>query len=161
TQVAATASVVAVVAIQVLGIIGLTQLANLNLSTLYIDSAALALGACILVPLTVAWRRVMPSWRPSQSAVIIDTIDAFKTVFFAEAVIGIALWINADKYGMAGVFAALGLVEFGLALALRWRAAQRVGLRYALEAIALILGSIGVVIVALEAPPNWALIAAL
>jgi hypothetical protein len=171
TQTAALATVPVVIGVQALGIIGLTQtLVPGAFPTIYIDAGALALGACIQVPITAGWRLTVPSWRPRQQAAIIDTIDGFNAVFFAEAVGGVTIWL-ANLQGnvpldvvarpVAISLAATALAEYGLAWALyRWQPRRR-GLRLFLEALGVTLGSIGAVIVLGDAPPNWPIIIAL
>jgi hypothetical protein len=167
TQVAALATIPVVIGVQVFGIIGLTQTLVYNaFPTVYVDAAALALSACIQVPITAAWRLTVPSWRPNQQAAIIDTIDGFNAVFFAEAVGGVTLWVanlplELVNRPMAISLAATALVEFGLALALyRWQSGRR-GLRTFLEVLAVGLASGGAFIVAGSPAPNWPLIIAL
>jgi hypothetical protein len=161
-QLAALATIPVVIGVQVFGTIGLSQLVNpYAFPTIFIDPAGLALAACILVPITAAWRSTVPAWRPRQQNAVIDTIDGFNAVFFAEAVGGVALWIGADNRGMADVLATLALVECGLALALYLRQPQRRALRYFLEALAVGLASGGAFIVLGDGDPNWPLMAAL
>ena len=162
TQVAALATIPTVLGVQVLGIVGLTQLViPTAFPTLPPDGPPLALGACILVPVTLGWRATVPAWRPREQQAIIDVIDGFNAVFFAEAVGGVALWIGADSHGMAYTLAATALVEFALALALYRRRQQRVGLRRFLECLAIGLSAGGAYIVAFDTAPDWSLAAAL
>ncbi|HEU5369526.1 MAG TPA: hypothetical protein VFU69_13725, partial [Ktedonobacterales bacterium] len=171
TQTAALATVPVVIGVQALGIIGLTQtLVPGAFPTIYIDAGALALGACIQVPITAGWRLTAPSWRPRQQAAIIDTIDGFNAVFFAEAVGGVTIWL-ANLQGnvpldvvarpVAISLAVTGICEYGLAWALYRRQPQRRGLRVFLEALGVVLAGGSAVIVLGDAPPNWPIIIAL
>ena len=152
-QLAALATIPTVMGVQVLGTIALTQMVDhAAFSSIWIVGGALALGACVLVPITAGWRYTVPSWRPRQQDAVIDTIDGFNAVFFAEAVVGVAIWIITNhnvepNRPIAAVLAATALTEFGLALALyRWQRRRRV-LRYFLEGLALGLASAGAFVV--------------
>ena len=167
-QVAALTTIPTVIGVQVLGAVGLDQLVYpYAFPNLPIAAAPLALGACILVPITAGWRLTVPGWRPQQQHAIIDTIDGFNAVFFAEAVGGVALWIGADNRGMAITLAATALLEFGLAFFLYRRQPQRVGLRRFLEVFSLGLTTGGAAILTnVDLPglvvfPNWPLFVAL
>lgn len=162
TQVAAAVTIPVVLGVQGLGLVGLVQLLE---PTAYpglpVQAAPLALGACILVPMTVGWRLTVPSWRPQQRDAITDVIDGFNAVFFAEAVGGVSLWIHQATTSMAYTLAATALVEFGLVLFLFRRQRLRRGLRSFLEILAVGLACSGASIVAFDASPNWPLVATL
>lgn len=167
TQVAALTTIPTVIGVQALGIIGLTQtLVYGAFPTIQVQPAPLALGACILVPITAGWRLTVPGWRPRQQRAIIDTIDGFNAVFFAEAVGGVTIWIANLPLALvvrpvAVSLAATALFEFGLGLALyRWQP-QRVGLRRFLECLGIVLCAGGAFIVASDPTPNWPLFVAL
>lgn len=167
TQVAALTTIPTVIGVQALGIIGLTQtLVNGAFPTIQVQPAPLALGACILVPITAGWRLTVPGWRPRQQHAIIDTIDGFNAVFFAEAVVGVTIWIANLPLALvvrpvAVSLAATALFEFGLGLALyRWQP-QRVGLRRFLEVLAVVLAGGGAFIVTGDPTPNWPIFTAL
>lgn len=161
-QVAALTTIPTVLGVQVLGAVGLAQLVNpAAFPNLPVQAAPLAMGACMLVPVTAGWRLVVPGWRPRQQHTILDVIDGFNAVFFAEAVGGVALWIGAENQGMAYTLAALALIECGLAVFLyRWHP-QRTGLRRFLEFLAVGLAVGGAGIVFFDSSPNWPLVAAL
>lgn len=164
---AALATLPTVMGVQVFGTIALTQLVDhAAFSTIWIVGGALALGACVLVPITAGWRYTVPAWRPRQQDAVIDTVDGFNSVFFAEAVVGVAIWIVTNQNvqtnrPIAVVLAATALTEFGLALMLYLRQRQRRVLRYFLETLAVGLASAGAFIVLGERDPNWPLIIAL
>src|SRR5579885_1887601 len=164
---AALATLPTVMGVQVFGTIALTQLVDhAAFSTIWIVGGALALGACVLVPITAGWRYTVPAWRPRQQDAVIDTVDGFNSVFFAEAVVGVAIWIVTNQHvqpnrPIAVVLAATALTEFGLALMLYLRQRQRRVLRYFLETLAVGLASAGAFIVLGERDPNWPLIIAL
>jgi hypothetical protein len=172
TQVAALATIPVVIGVQALGIIGLTQtLVPTAFPEIYIQAAALALSACIQVPITAGWRLTVPSWRPRQRDALVDTIDGFNAVFFAEAVGGVTIWIassidpnlplNLVAHPVAVSLGATALAEYGLALALyRWQP-RRHALRVFLEVLAVVLASGGAFIVTGEPTPNWPMIVAL
>jgi hypothetical protein len=171
TQVAVLATIPVIIGVQVLGYIGLYQtVVPTAFPSIYVQAAALALGACVQVPITAGWRIIVPAWRPAQQNVIVDFIDGFNAVFFAEAVGGVALWIitappntplEQVSRSMAVVLAATGLVEFGLALALsRWQP-QRRALRIFLEILGMLLASSGAYLTMGDAPPNSPLLIAL
>lgn len=162
TQVAAVATIPVVLGVQVLGLLGLVHLLTPTTYTiLLVQAAPLALGACILVPITVGWRLTIPGWRPQQREAITDVVDGFNAVFFAEAVGGVSLWIHQATASMAYTLAATALVEFGLAFFLLRTPRQRRGLRSFLEILAVGLACGGASIVAFAASPNWPLVAAL
>ncbi len=166
-QVAVLTTIPTVIGVQALGIIGLTQtLIAGAYPTIQVQPAPLALGACILVPITAGWRLVAPGWRPRQQHAILDTIDGFNAVFFAEAVVGVTIWIANLPVALvvrpvAISLAATALFEFGLGLALyRWQPRRR-GLRIFLEVLAVLLAGGGTFIVAGDPVPNWPLFIAL
>jgi RNA polymerase subunit RPABC4/transcription elongation factor Spt4 len=162
TQLAVLATFPLVLAVQVFGAIGLDQLVNpFAFPTVWIDPAALALSACVQVPVTLAWRRVVPGWRPQWGTVMVDVIDGFNAVFFAEAVGGVALWIGADGPAMTRVLSATALLEFGLAFWMFLRQPQRRGLRRFVEFLAVGLICGGALTVQPNPSPNWPLITAL
>lgn len=162
TQLAVLATFPLVVAVQVFGAIGLNQTVDYTaFPNIYVDAAALALSACVQVPVTLAWRRAVPGWKPQWGQVVIDVIDGFNAVFFAEAVGGVALWIGANGDGMARVLAATALLEFGLAFWMSQRQPQRRELRVFLEFLAVGLICGGAVVVLYNPAPNWTLITSL
>lgn len=167
TQVAALATIAVVLGVQALGFIGLTQTLIYNaFPSIPVHAAPLALGACIQVPITAGWRLTAPSWRPRQQNAIIDTIDGFNAVFFAEAVGGVTLWIanlplELVNRPLAIALAATALFEFALALAIyRWQPRRR-ALRAFLEVFAVGLASGGAFIMLGVPTPNWPLSIAL
>jgi hypothetical protein len=167
TQAAAMATIPVVIGVQALGIIGLTQTVVYGaFPTIQVQPWPLALGACILVPITAGWRLTVPSWRPNQQNAIIDTVDGFNAVFFAEAVGGTTLAIAnlplpLAVRPLAVSLAATALAEFGLALALhRWQRRRRM-LFVFLEVFAVGLASGGALIVLGDPLPNWPLLTAL
>jgi hypothetical protein len=171
TQIAALSTLPVVAGVQYLGIVGLDQTVVVGaFPDIYIDAGALALSACIQVPITAGWRLTIPSWRPRQQSAIVDTIDGFNAVFFAEAVGGVAIWITT-KDGpvaldvvarpVAMALTVTALFEFGLAVAIhRWQT-QRRGLRIFLEILTLLLASGSAWIVSSDPAPNWPMIFAL
>ena len=171
TQLAAVATVPAVIGVQALGIIGLWQTLVVGaFPIIQVQPAPLALGACILVPLTAAWRLTVPTWRPNQQNAIIDTIDGFNAVFFAEAVGGVTIWLADLSQSLplevvirpvAISLAFTALAEFGLALALlRWQPHRR-GLRTFLEVFSVVLAGGSALIVSGDPAPNWPMVIAL
>ena len=171
TQLAAVATVPAVIGVQALGIIGLWQTLVVGaFPTIQVQPAPLALGACILVPLTAAWRLTVPTWRPNQQNAIIDTIDGFNAVFFAEAVGGVTIWLADLSQSLplevvirpvAISLAFTALAECGLALALlRWQPHRR-GLRTFLEVFSVVLAGGSALIVSGDPAPNWPMVIAL
>lgn len=182
TQLAVLATFPLVLAVQVFGGIGLNQLVDpYAFPNVWIEPAALALSACVQVPVTLAWRRVVPNWQRQQGNVvddaidrttvpgaspqwgtaIVDVIDGFNAVFFAEAVGGVSLWISVDGPGMARVLSATAFLEFGLAFWMSRRQPQRRALRVFLEWLAVGLIAGGAVTVQPNPDPNWPLITAL
>lgn len=161
-QLAALATFPLVLAVQVFGAIGLNQLVDPHaFPDVWIEPAALALSACVQVPVTLAWRRVVPSWQPQWGTAIVDVIDGFNAVFFAEAVGGVSLWMSVDGPGMARVLSATALLEFGLAFWMSRRQPQRRALRVFLELLAVGLITGGAITVQPNPDPNWPLITAL
>jgi hypothetical protein len=162
TQLAVLATFPLVLAVQAFGAIGLNQLVDpYAFPNVWIEPAALALSACVQVPVTLAWRRVVPTWKPQWDRGIVDTIDGFNAVFFAEAVGGVSLWIGVDGRGMARMLSATALLEFGLAFWMAQRQPQRRALRVFLELLAVGLTVGGALTVQPNPDPNWPLITTL
>lgn len=128
------------------------------------SQAAVAMSACVLVPLAVGWSISLRSRGRADSdfdRLIKDIVDGLIAAFAAQAVMALASWMQASSQTMAVLLGVLALAECVGVFILRSAAHERTGLRWAILFLAFALGSIGVRLVAGDAPPNWPLIVAL
>jgi hypothetical protein len=126
--------------------------------------AALALAAAGVSLVGFLWEWAVSddiSSLPSLPVEIRITLDVLATAYAALAIVGIAVWLGADRSGVSVVLAALAVAIIARVVLLRWLAAGTVGLRYALEALAATLAAGGAWNVAGNPAPNTPLLAAL
>ena len=105
--------------------------------------AALALAACALVPLAVAWSRTARSFPFLANHGIISFLDWLIAATAALAALAVAAWLQASPAEFVYVLAGSALVEGSAVEILRWRAPTHVALRRGVQILAATLVSIG------------------
>ena len=182
TQLSAVASVVAAMALEAVGL-GIVSGMGTPGAGMSVLPPVFALATVVLVPLAVLWgvtlrERValdVGAVNADASAAterpvgydtgivsgIVDGVDWLTAAFAAQAAVGVAWWFGADGRTMSSVLAAAAVGELALAMALRRFSAERAGLRFGVEGLALALAAIAPALVWPGDAPNWPLIVAL
>jgi hypothetical protein len=114
---------------------------------------AVTAAAVMLVPLAAGWRWTLHRRSLPASDAVVTTIEVLGATFAAQAGFSIALGLGATLRDLAFVLAALSLAELGGALALYRLRPQKRTLRRWVEALALTLAGVGVLL-ALPAPAS-------
>jgi hypothetical protein len=114
---------------------------------------AVTAAAVMLVPLVAAWRWTLRVRSLPAPAPIVTTVEVLGATFVAEAGVSIAIALGATVRDLAFVLAGLSLAELGGALVLHRLRPQQRTLRRWIEALALTLAGIGVLL-AVQAPAS-------
>jgi hypothetical protein len=123
--------------------------------------AAFAAAAGALVPLALGWtvalRRLAP--RPPEAA--LDLIDWSIAAAVTQVAIATAAWLDATRAEMSLVLSVVALAQLLAIIALRRFQQARFSLRYAVEALALVLAFVAATLVWSRPLPNSELVVAL
>ncbi|MBA3825844.1 MAG: zinc ribbon domain-containing protein, partial [Ktedonobacterales bacterium] len=123
---------------------------------------AVALATVGLVPLAVLWGIEQRTAQTTDApALVIDFLDWSVAAAIPQAIIALAQWGGLDHVGTAYLLAVLGLAEFAGVVVIGRQNRNRVGLRFGMEALALILTTGGVFAVLLDGDPNWPVVVTL
>lgn len=125
------------------------------------SAAAFAAAAGALVPLALGWAVAVRRLAPRPPEVVLDLIDWTIAAAITQAAIASAAWLNATHAEMSLVLSVVALAQLLAIVALRRFQPARFAVRYAVEALALVLALVATILVWGRPLPNTELVVAL